>query len=206
MVSETLDIESPKARQILAGAQATFLELGYDGASTDEIARRAGVSKGTLYNYFPDKRTLFTAFVEQKCREQAARIFTFEGNVDDLETTLRRVARSVVELMISPVMPNIYRLVIAEAERFPELGRSFYDSGPGLGARRLSQYLAGAVAVGELQVDDAELAASQLIELCRADVFPKRMFCLKRRFSEEEIVRITHGAVDVFLRAYGVDR
>lgn len=206
MTPITPDIESPKARQILEGAQAAFLELGYEGASTDEIARRAKVSKGTLYNYFRDKRTLFTAFVEQKCQEQAQRIFSHEGNVRGAEATLRKIARSVAELMTSPAMPDIYRLVVAEAERFPELGRSFYDSGPGLGVRRLTQYLAGAVAIGELRIDDIELAASQFIELCRADLFHQRMFCLRRKFSEDEIDRIANGAVDVFLRAYGVDR
>ncbi|MGB7414723.1 MAG: TetR/AcrR family transcriptional regulator C-terminal domain-containing protein [Thermosynechococcaceae cyanobacterium] len=91
---------------------------------------------------------------------------------------------------------------MAEAQRVPELARIFYDSGPDLGARRLSQLLAGAVARGELKIDDIELAAHQFDQLCKADIFYKSLFQVRRSFSQEEIDRIANGAVDAFLRAY----
>ena len=198
----TLDVGNPKVQQILAGARAAFLDLGYEGASTDEIVRRAGVSKGTLYNYFPDKQTLFATFIQGECRKQANLIFKVEGPPADIEATLREIAQNFVKMILSPFMQGIYRLAIAEAQRFPHLARIFYDSGPDLGTRRLTQLLAGAVARGELKIDDIELAAHQFDQLCKADIFYKSLFQVKRSFTQAEIDRIANGAVDMFLRAY----
>ena len=197
-----VDMESPKARQILEGARTAFFELGYEGASTDEIVRRAGVSKGTLYKYFPDKRTLFTAMVEEECRRQATLVFRVEGHPVDIEAFLRDAAQKLVRMLLLPSMLGIYRLAVAEAQRFPELARVFYDSGPDLGTRRLAQLLAGAAARGELAVEDVDLAAHQFGQLCKTEIFYKRLFEIQRSFSEEEIDRIANGAVDLFLRAY----
>lgn len=198
--------KSPKGRQILEGARAAFLELGYEGASTDEIVRRAGVSKGTLYNYFPDKRAMFAAVVEHECREHANRVFKIEGFPDNIETTLREVAIGLVRVRLSPSIQGIYRLAVAESTRFPELARIFYDSGPDLGARRLMQFLAGACARGDLVIEDVELAAYQFDQLCKADIFDKRLFYVQRSFSDEDIERVAQGAVEVFMRAYGAGR
>lgn len=199
---DALDRENPKVQQILKGAREAFLELGYEGASTDEIVRRAGVSKGTLYNYFPDKQTLFAIFIEGECRKQASLVFKLESQPANIEETLRESAQSFVKMLLSPSMQGIYRLAIAEAQRFPELARIFYDSGPDLGTRRLSQLLAGAVARGELKIDDIELAAHQFDQLCKADIFYKSLFQVRRSFTQEEIDRIANGAVDAFLRVY----
>ena len=199
--ARSLDTDSPKARQILEGATATFLELGFEGASVDEIARRAGVSKGTLYNYFPDKSALFAAIVERECEEQARRVFTVDSGATDVEATLRGIARQFVAFLVSPFAENIFRVVLAEVPRFPELGRAFYDSGPDLGVRRLSQFLAAANARGVLEIDDPELAAQQFIELCKADLFYKRVLGVKRSASQAEIDRIADAAVTFFLRA-----
>lgn len=196
------DPQNPKARQILNGARSAFLDLGYEGASTDEIVRRAGVSKGTLYNYFPEKKSLFTAFVEDECRKQANLLFKADGQPEDIEAFLRACASKLVKLLLSPSMQGIYRLAVAEAQRFPELARTFYDSGPDLGTRRLAQVLSGAVARGDLQIDDVDLAAHQFDQLCKADIFYKCLFKIRSSFAEEEIDRVADAAVDVFLRAY----
>ncbi|WP_048308286.1 TetR/AcrR family transcriptional regulator [Halomonas sp. PR-M31] len=198
----TRSLDSPKARQILKGAKATFLEFGYEGASTDEIVRRAGVSKGTMYNYFPDKRALFTAVIEEECSAQANRLFELASRREDTEATLREIAHKLVALLLSPSMQDLYRLAVSEAVRFPELARSFYDSGPDLGTRRLSQFLAAAVARNELAIDDVELAAHQFDQLCKADIFYKRLFGIRKTFDQAELDRIAKGAVDMFLKAY----
>ncbi|MGP1397270.1 MAG: TetR/AcrR family transcriptional regulator C-terminal domain-containing protein [Inquilinaceae bacterium] len=204
VITAGVDPQSPKARQILEGVRSAFLDLGYEGASTDEIVRRAGVSKGTLYNYFPEKKSLFTAFVEEECRKQANLLFKAEGQPEDIEAFLREAARELVKLLLSSFMQGIYRLAVAEAQRFPELARTFYDSGPDLATRRLAQVLSGAVARGHLQIDDVDLAAHQFDQLCKADIFYKRLFKIRSSFAEEEIDRVADAAVDVFLRAYRV--
>ena len=116
---------SPKAQQILKGVRSVFLEMGYEGASTDKLARAAGVSKGTLYNYFPDKQTLFIAFIEGECRKQASLIFKVENQFADIETVLREIAYNYVKMCPSSFVQGIYRLAIAEATRFPALARTF---------------------------------------------------------------------------------
>lgn len=198
----TVDISSPKARQILEGARAAFLELGYEGTSTDEIVRRSGVSKGTLYNYFPNKQTLFRAFVELECSQHADRIFKIEDPTQDTEATLRQIAQHFIALLISPFAQNIHRLAVGEAQRFPCLARTFFNCGPDLGIRHLTQFLSAAVARGDLKIDDIELAAQQFLELCKADVFVKCVFHIQESFTQEEIDRVADGAVDMFLKAY----
>lgn len=203
---ETLQLaeaDSPKARQILAGAKQVFLELGYEGTSVEEIARRAKVSKGTLYNYFPDKRTLFVAVVERECQEQSQRIFQIKSDGEAIETVLRGIARNYVELFVSPFAQSIFRVVIAEAQRFPDLGLTFYHSGPDVGTHRLMQVFAAAVERGELVIEDLELAAQQFIELCKADLFYKCLLCIKDSVTEAEIERVANGAVTTFLQAFG---
>lgn len=193
---------SPKARQILDGAREAFLELGYEGASTDDIVRRAGVSKGTVYKYFPDKRTLFVTFVQEECEAQAQRALQIEGSPRDPEPTLRRMARNMVALLVSPSIHAIYRLAVGESERFPELAQTFFRSGPGLGIRRIADFLQAAVAEGSLAIDDVELAADQFNQLCKADLFYRYQFQIRRCFSQADIHYVADAAVDTFLRAY----
>ncbi|MGD1897793.1 MAG: TetR/AcrR family transcriptional regulator C-terminal domain-containing protein [Phormidesmis sp.] len=200
--SFTPDLTNPKAKQILEGARIVFLELGYEGASTGQIAKQAGVSKGTLYNYFPDKEKLFMAVMEGECKKQAAAIFEVANQSDSIDVTLRKLARNYIELCLSPFI-HIYRLAVAEATRFPALARTFYDSGPDLALRRLTQLLAGAVAKEELKIDDLDLAAYQFSQLCKADLFEKRLFQVQLSATPEEVDRIADSAVDVFLRQYG---
>lgn len=201
-MSEMPDLQGKKASQILAGAKSAFLELGFDGASTDEIARRAGVSKGTLYNYFPDKKTLFKAFVERECKEQARRVTLSGEEAGDFETTLRSISLNYVELMASPFFLGIFRIIVSEAERFPELARAFYDSGPDLAQQRLSKLLAEAAERDELKIDDVDLAAHQFAGLCRASFFFGQLFCVRHSIPQSEINRIANDAVDTFLKIY----
>lgn len=203
-MSEMVDLKGGKEQQILKGAKSAFLDLGYEGASTDEIVRRAGVSKGTLYNYFPDKRTLFAAVVHMECEEQARRIFTVDPYTENIEDALRRIARDYATLMISPFMQGILRVVVSEAERFPELARVFYESGPKLGHERLTHLLGTAVARDKLQIDDIALAAHQFIQLGRSEIFFKRLFCIETHFKKRDIMRIADSTVDAFLKIYGM--
>jgi TetR/AcrR family transcriptional repressor of mexJK operon len=195
--------QTPKVHQILNGAKQVFLELGYEGTSVEAIARRAKVSKGTLYNYFPDKRALFTAVVEGECHEQAQRIFQIERNGEAIATVLYQIALNYVTFLVSPFAQSIFRIAIAEAQRFPALGHTFYRSGPELGTHRLIQFFNEAVARGELVIDNPELAAHQFIELCKADLFYKCLLSVKSQVSPSEIERIASGAVETFLKAFG---
>jgi AcrR family transcriptional regulator len=118
--------ENSKRRQILDGARNVFLNLGFDGASMGEIARAAGVSKGTLYVYFADKNRLFEAIVEQEMLDQQKVAFNFDSE-RDVATTLREFGQAYIELLCRPGGGSAIRTVMAIAERMPDVGRRYYE-------------------------------------------------------------------------------
>src|SRR3954452_11881276 len=119
--------DSSKRRQIMDGARAIFLNLGFDGASMGEIARAAGVSNGTLYVYFADKSRLFEAIVEQESLEQGQVAFNLDPS-RDVTTTLMDFGQAYIQLLCRPGGGSALRTVMAIAERMPEVGRRFYDN------------------------------------------------------------------------------
>ena len=152
------DEDSSKRRQILDGARKVFMDLGFDGASMNEIARSAGVSKGTLYVYFADKNRLFEAMVEQEAFQQGK----VEFNLDparDAETTLREFGRAYIMLLCRPGGGSSIRTVMAIAERMPEVGRRFYEEVLEKAINRLADYLKTHVGPNDLAIDDCQLAA-----------------------------------------------
>jgi len=206
---EAAVVEIKKGRkfdQVLEGARDVFLRDGYEGASVDQIARAAGVSKATLYSYFPDKRMLFLEVAKTECARQA------DHAIAELDTSrpprhvLTFTANHMVGFFLSSFGQQVYRTIVAEAPRFPELGRDFYQSVHVRVTDTLKDYFRTAIARGELQIDDLDLAAEQFLELCKAGLHPQFILGLRSRFSQEEIVRVISGAVDMFLARYGTDR
>src|SRR3954465_9162864 len=119
--------DSSKRRQILVGARKVFMDLGFDAASMNEIARAAGVSKGTLYVYFADKNRLFEAIVEREMLDQQKTAFNFDP-ARDVGTTLREFGNAYIALLCRPEGASAIRTVMAIAERMPEVGRRYYEN------------------------------------------------------------------------------
>src|SRR6185295_124028 len=168
MSTDTAKVLAPDGRsdrakraQIIEGARRMFLAQGFDAASMGAIARESGVSKGTLYVYFKSKEELFEAIVEEQCRVQADYVFTLDEQAG-IESELSRFGERLVHFLchrpggISPL-----RTVIAIADRMPELGAKFYESGPGRGIASLQRYLESKVAAGVLKPHDCQVAAAQ---------------------------------------------
>src|SRR4051812_22531524 len=93
--------DSAKRRQILEGARAVFLAQGFDAASMNDIARKAGVSKGTLYVYFKSKEELFEAITEQQCRVQAEGVFVLDPEDQDVAAVLTRLGNAFAQYICS---------------------------------------------------------------------------------------------------------
>jgi AcrR family transcriptional regulator len=196
------DEDSAKRRQIVDGARAVFFSQGFDAASMNDIARAAGVSKGTLYVYFRHKEQLFEAIVDQECEAQAEGIFDLDPNDHDVEAVLTGLGLAYVRFLCRPEKASAIRTVIAIAERMPELGRRFYESGPARGIARLAAYIAAQVEAGVLVVEDSEIAAAQLMEACQAMIFKSMVFNFVREPSQQQIERVVRVAIAVFLAAY----
>jgi AcrR family transcriptional regulator len=192
---------SAKRRQILDGARKVFMELGFDGASMGEIARSAGVSKGTLYVYFADKNHLFEAIVEEEKIEQGRTAFNFDPE-RDVDTTLPEFGRAFVSVLCRPGGGSAIRTVMAIAERMPEVGSRFYTQVIAHTVDRFAAYLDARVRLGELAIDDTELAAWQFMQMCQATLFQAFIFQAKPAPSPEQIAHVVDGATRVFFAAY----
>ena len=148
-----VDEETSKRRQILDGARKVFMDLGFDGASMGEIARSAGVSKGTLYVYFADKNRLFEAIVEEEMSDQQKVAFNFDPE-RDVDTTLREFGQAYIQLLCRPGGGSAIRTVMAIAERMPDVGRRFYEQVLENRITRLAEYLEAHVEAKDLAIDD----------------------------------------------------
>ncbi|MCB2124387.1 MAG: TetR/AcrR family transcriptional regulator [Rhodobacteraceae bacterium] len=192
-----------KFDQVLEGARTVFLRDGFEGASVDDIAAEAGVSKATLYSYFPDKRILFLEVAKQESRRQADEAEVLVKLTAPPDCVLPEAARRIIAFTVSDLGLAVFRLCVAESDRFPDLGREFYASGPALVRDRLATYLNGAVARGELVIDDVYLAADQFAALCKAGIQLAVSFGVQRHYTEAERERVAKGAVEMFLARYG---
>lgn len=193
-----------KFDQVLAGAQEIFLRDGFEGASVDEIARTAGVSKATLYKYFPDKRLLFIEVASDQCCRLADEALVSMDLTRPPKEVLTEAGQRFVNYLYSDMSMRVCRICMAESERFPEIGKRFYESGPMLMRKALTLYLEVAQSRGELVIDDMALAADQFGELCKADLWLKLAFGIQREVTKSQTDRVVAGAVDTFLARYGV--
>lgn len=191
-----------KFDQVLEGAREVFMRDGFEGASVDEIARVASVSKATLYSYFPDKRLLFSEVARLECNRQAEEALQEVGQDDPVEDVLHEAADRIVRFFLSDFGQQVFRICVAESHRFPELGCRFYASGPAMVRERLSQVLTPYVDKGVLKIDDMDLAANQFGELCKSDLFVRCLCGVCTDVTEADIKRVTDGAVEMFLARY----
>jgi AcrR family transcriptional regulator len=195
------DEDSSKRRQILDGARKVFMDLGFDGASMGEIARCAGVSKGTLYVYFDDKSRLFEAIVEEETLEHGQMVFNFDPGLD-LSTTLREFGKAYIAMICRPGGGSAIRTVMAIAERMPDVGRRYYERVLEKTISRLAIYLDARVRAKDLAIEDCQLAASQFMLMCQASLFLPFIFQAAPPPSAERIAQVIDSATRMFLAAY----
>ncbi|MER5171802.1 TetR/AcrR family transcriptional regulator [Thioclava sp. GXIMD2076] len=193
-----------KFDQVLEGARKVFLRDGFEGASVDDIAREAGVSKATLYSYVSDKRLLFLVFAQQECAMQAqASMSPVEAMDAPIRDVLTSAAEELTAYMFSDFGRDIFRVCVAEADRFPEVGRRFYETGHVVVCEKLAGLMRRGVERGELAIEDFDFAAEQFLELCKANLHAKIVFGCPEAISEAGRQRTIKEAVEMFLARYG---
>ncbi len=193
---------SPKRRAIVEAATPLFLEAGYGAASMDAIAASAGVSKRTVYSYFPGKEALFGAVIGNVC----ASVIGTRAPEALMDGPPRRVlsdlGESFLTLITSQQALAIFRLTAAESERFPELGQVFYRSGPQRWICALAAYLREQDRDGALRVPDPESAAAQFLAMVKGLVHMRLTLGVGPRPGPAEITAVVSSAVAAFLRGY----
>jgi TetR/AcrR family transcriptional regulator, mexJK operon transcriptional repressor len=196
-----------KRNAILAAATTLFLRNGYLGTSMDEIAALARVSKQTVYKAFSDKESLFSEIVISAVNEAAdpvhADVLELE-DTGDVEADLRGFARQLLGRVMQPRILQLRRLVIGEAGRFPELGRTFYEQGPGRTIAALAAVFERLAGRGVLQLDDPLLAAAHFNWLVMSIPLNQAMLLGEDAPpASAELDRWADAGVRAFLAAYG---
>ena len=187
---------------ILDVAEEVFVEQGFAAASMSEIAARLGGSKGTLYNYFKSKDELFEAYVQRRCVLNLERIYDMPAGGERMEDALARVGRAYLQRVLSEENLSHFRLIVAESERSPEIGRMFYEAGPGRGARRLSEWMARWTKEGRIEAEDPQLAAHQFTGLVQNHYFKLRLCNAIPELTDEQVEAEVAAAIRTFKRAY----
>lgn len=196
-----------KRRAILEAAATVFLRNGYLGTSMDEIAAGAGVSKQTIYKHFADKNKLFVEIVIKTVNEISDPVYEEVLNIadsGDIEADLRDLARRQLARVMQPRLLELRRLVIGEANRFPELGRTFYERGPGRTIDALATAFERLAARGELRLEDPTLAAAQFNWLIMSAPINQAMLVGGDGMpAPADLNRYADAGVRTFLAAYG---
>lgn len=189
-----------KERRILEAALKVFADTGYTGATMDAVAAGAGLSKPTLYQYFPSKEALFSAMMLAK-RDEMLDVFE-HPSAGGMVADLLSFAWTYADTVMRPDLLSLARLIIGEVQRFPELGRAYQASGPDRVLGGIMDYLAAQRAAGRLAFDDAELAAQDLWGLILSAPRTQALYMPDSLPTDAELARYILNGLRVFLRAY----
>src|SRR5580692_9349227 len=174
--------DSAKRRQIVQGAREIFLARGFDAASMSDIARAAGVSKGTLYVYFENKEQLFEAIVHEECLVHAEGAFDLDHDNHDVEAVLTRLGSAYLGFLCSAEKASALRTVV--------------------GIAKLADYIKAQNEAGVLAVEDCRVAAAQFLDSCKSTLFMPVLFNFGEAPQADSIKYVVGIAVRAFMRAY----
>lgn len=189
-----------REQRILDTALTVFSEKGFVGASMDDIASGAGISKPTLYQYFASKDELFTAMMSQE-RDHMLESFEYPS-ASGMVAELYAFSWHYAEIVLRPDMLSLARLIISEAQRLPEIGRAYQSSGPDRVLSGMMKYLEDQRAAGRLTFDDAELAAEDLWGLILSAPRNRVLHIPDAMPDRVTLERYIRNGLRVFLRAY----
>lgn len=196
------ELSPTKREQILQGARAVFQSVGYERATVDAIAARAKVSKATIYNHFRNKEALFLFTLGAETGPLQEKFLSLlEAPSGDLEADLRQIGAQLVRLVSDPAHVRRFRILVAEVERFPELGRTFYACSIRTGEERMAAFLARAAERGLLAIEDPAAAAADFFALCIGNL-SLRLHLGVAEPGELRVEAKVERAVRSFLRAH----
>jgi len=190
---------------ITRAASETFLAEGFDRASLDQIAQRAGVSKQTIYSHFADKQALFLAICTELTEKLTIPLRRPASETGDLRSTLLRLGEDALAMMLHPASLDLHRLIVGAAARFPELGQAAYEAGAGRMITDLSALLAQRSRSGDglprpLADEEADRLAEQFIGMLRGFHQVRGLFGIAHAADAERKAYVA-ACVDLLLRA-----
>lgn len=197
-----------KFTQVLEGAMRVFMKHGFEGASVDMIASEAGVSKATLYSYFPDKRVMFKEVVLREIdRDRSTAVNEIVAELP-MRDALFLAGYHIVWHMLSDFGIRTFRLCLAEAERFPSLAEDYYSKGLTKTHEIIANYLDLYQQRGEMRSDigDLSFVADTFFRLATTRIHERALFLGPSAIDDEMVERSIRQAVDIFVAAFGTER
>ena len=186
---------------IIAIATVHFLEQGYDRTSMSAIVEEMGGSKGTLWSYFASKEELFAAVLDEATASFRETMLATLDPAGDLVAVLTGLAEKFIARITDPDAVALQRLIIGEAERFPEIGRIFYECAPAVTQELLSSYLTEQMDKGLMGRDDPTEAASMFLDLSAGGYHQRILWGLRPR-EVDAVKREATRVVQQLLRCY----
>lgn len=203
---EGTDRAARRRASIIDAARTVFLDKGFAGTNIDQVVAIAAASKRTVYGHFGDKEGLFAAVITSDIRateRQSQDMVEALAATEDLAADLRAFARRHIALVTQPHLLRLRRLVIGEAERFPDLASAWHAAGPGRGHETLARVFSVLADRGLLVVPDPPLAAQHFNWLILSIPLNTAMFRPDDRFTAAELDHWADEGTRVFLAAYG---
>lgn len=192
-----------RIERAIAAAAEVFLRHGFAAARMDDIADQAGISKATLYNYFPDKTALFVKMVNRHSFVLAGRLLDHVEPAWGAEHALHAAGQQILRHLTSQRRIALLRLCLSEAERFPDLGQKYQEVSISSVRGQVERLLGALAAQGALRLPEVSLAAAQFVMLCHSDLAWRCMLGVARDLPDHERDKVVNAAVRMFLSCYG---
>lgn len=191
-----------KRQHILNVATELFLEKGFSDASTSELQRRVGGSKTTIYSYFGDKAGLFTAVVDEMLLDSVSLLSSLDLAELSVREALIKIAQQYLNIVLSERYIGLMRIVVAEVNRFPEIGQAFYEHGPGLSYAKFKTLLDERISSDELRIKDTSRATDLFFGTLLHRELLARLYGVKKA-PLRNVGSVASAVADEFLQRYG---
>ncbi|HCM47413.1 MAG TPA: TetR/AcrR family transcriptional regulator [Colwellia sp.] len=192
---------SPRGLLILDAAKNLFYHKGFDETSLAMIINEAGGSRRSIYNEFGNKRGLLMAVVQRQVKVQSE-ILTLINRELDAKQALIQVCYKFVQGMLSADLMSLFRLVVQQVVKFPELGEMIYQKGPMAGVIPLVNYLTWLTDKKIIKIKNYHFSAQMLLEMAKGPLHTRSLLLPNQKVSNEEIMDQVTQAVDIFLNAH----
>jgi TetR/AcrR family transcriptional repressor of mexJK operon len=201
MKTKTRNKSSAKRKQILTAATELFVEQGYASTSMDLIARKAEVSKQTVYSHFGSKDELFAAAIEERCDSYQMLDLPLD-NLFDPKQTLLTLAQRFLCMVTSKEACAVHKICAYESKSYPLISELFYQAGPEKITNDIAQLMSILNERNILKIDNPHFAALQFLNMMKGEAWMRVEFNTTQQVSEAEINAYLLSSVELFMRGY----
>lgn len=193
-----------KREHLLDIASGRFLTSGFSAVSVDELVAAANQSKTNVYSWFGGKEGLFLAAVEKMLSEMFVPLANNEFAQLPLEDGLRRLAESILTIVLSKKAVALHRLIVSEATSFPVIAHEWIKAGPERTCRYCSEFIIEHQRAGTLKAGDAQRAGTFLHDMLTGEVSRRMLTGVAMAIEEEDREMLITDTIAAFLHGFGM--